>query len=486
MLFNSYEFLFLYLPIVTGVFFLFARSSHRGATLWLVGASLFFYGWWNPHFVLLLLGSISFNYGMGYAISKKNGATGKRKTTDTKNLLIFALAINILLLGYFKYTNFFIITVNSVVDTEWALTDIVLPLGISFFTFTQIAFLVDAYRGIAKEYSFIHYLLFVTYFPHLIAGPVLHHKEMMPQFADREIYRFSSENVFDGLSIFTIGLAKKILLADNFAIYSASPFVLASQGTQPAFVDAWVAAISYAFQIYFDFSGYSTMAIGLSCIFGVKLPANFNYPYKAESVIEFWHRWHMTLSRFLRDYLYIPLGGNRRGTVRRFLNFLITMILGGVWHGANWTFVIWGALHGAYLLVNHLWRNMISANAITLPRLFCGAGRFFAACLTFFVVVIAWVFFRADSVEAAQLMLRGMVKISFSGATNSSRTLAALLFVFMGMYFLPPVEVIVHRLNKFLPFRRLVESGYPYLMAGIFSYCVLQFSKKSEFIYFQF
>jgi D-alanyl-lipoteichoic acid acyltransferase DltB (MBOAT superfamily) len=307
------------------------------------------------------------------------------------------------LLAYFKYADFFIESVNSVTLTEWPLLNVILPVGISFFTFTQIAFLVDTYQGKVSEYRFIHYLLFVTYFPHLIAGPVLHHKEMMPQFDQSSTYRISGANIAVGLSIFAIGLAKKVLIADNLAPHAGFFF---EQPGQPSLLLAWGGVLAYTFQLYFDFSGYSDMAIGLSRLFGIRLPLNFHSPYKADSIIEFWRRWHMTLSRFLRDYLYIALGGNRHGPLRRYLNLGATMLLGGLWHGAGWNFVIWGALHGTYLMLNHGWVAL--AGRLSFTR----TGRMWhvtGIVLTFIAVCFAWVFFRANDLPRALSIIAGML-----------------------------------------------------------------------------
>ena len=417
MLFNSFEFLFLFLPPVLLGFFWIARSSHRLAALWLASASVFFYGFWNPKFVSLLLASVVFNYALGYAIghARKNDARARV-------LLVFAVTVNLGVLGVFKYTNFFISTINSLAGSELPLRDIILPLGISFFTFTQIAFLVDVRRGIAREYSFIHYLLFVTYFPHLIAGPVLHHKQMMPQFGAGSTYRLNPEHVAIGIAFFSIGLAKKVLLADNFSEYSTRIFAAASRGESLQFFEAWSGALAYTLQLYFDFSGYSDMAIGLSKMFGVDLPINFNSPYKARNIIEFWRRWHMTLSQFLRDYLYIPLGGNRRGRLSRHANLMATMLLGGLWHGANWTFVVWGGLHGVFLIVNHGWHSVtkqIHAGMNPPPSLL---GRITGTALTFLAVIVAWVFFRSDTLATALIVIKGMAL--FSGI-SVPETLAA-------------------------------------------------------------
>ena len=409
MLFNSYSFIFLYLPITfVGMFFL-ARYSHKIAALWLAIASLVFYSVWDLRFVLLLLGSISFNYAVGYLIALR-----RTKSLNNKSILVGAIFCDLALLGYFKYTNFFIHSVNDLFGMHIGALEIILPLGISFFTFTQIAFLVDVYRGIAKEVNFIHYLLFVTYFPHLIAGPILHHKQMMPQFAESSTYKINSTNITVGLTIFVFGLAKKVLLADSFAEFPNPIFGAVTIQNPPMLFESWIAALSYTLQLYFDFSGYTDMAIGISLMFNVRLPMNFNSPYKALSIIDFWRRWHITLSHFLRDYLYIPLGGNRSGKIRRYINLVITMLLGGLWHGAAWTFVIWGGLHGLYLIVNHFWR--LIRLKLGLTHDFKGS-RFFSGTLTFFAVVIAWVFFRADSYSSAMSIIYGM--FSFNGISVS-------------------------------------------------------------------
>jgi alginate O-acetyltransferase complex protein AlgI len=399
MLFNSIPFIVFYLPIVFAAFFLIARISRLLAALWLALASLFFYGWWDARYVTLLLGSVSFNYTMGWLIAHRAGKPTGRW------ILASAVTANLILLGIFKYADFFIGSINAAADTNLPLANIVLPLGISFFTFTQIAFLVDAYRGIAREYSPVHYLLFVTYFPHLIAGPVLHHKQMMPQFELEQTYRLRGETVVAGLSVFVIGLAKKVVLADSVAGFATPVFAAADQGTQVTFFDAWGGALAYTFQLYFDFSGYSDMAIGLSLLFGIQLPLNFSSPYRAPNIIEFWRRWHMTLSQFLRDYLYIPLGGNRKGPVRRHVNLMITMLLGGLWHGASWTFVFWGGLHGAFLVANHVWRSLVAGYRRPEASV---VGRGLGVLLTFLCVVVAWVFFRAETFGGALSILQGM------------------------------------------------------------------------------
>jgi alginate O-acetyltransferase complex protein AlgI len=404
MLFNSYAFLFAFLPAALIGFYFFARRDHRVAAGWLAVASLVFYGYWDVRYVPLLCASILFNYLVGLAISK----TQSRSDPRLKGLVLAAgIVVDLALLGYFKYANFFVVNVDAALRFTLPVPQIVLPLGISFFTFTQIAYLVDVSRGLAKEYSFTHYTLFVSYFPHLIAGPILHHKEMIPQFRTATTYQFRADNFAKGLAFFVIGLFKKVVLADGVSQYVAPVFAAAGHGGALSFVEAWGGALAYTVQLYFDFSGYSDMAVGLSWLFNVRLPFNFNSPYKAADIIDFWRRWHMTLSRFLRDYLYFSLGGNRRGGFRRYTNLLITMLLGGLWHGASWTFVFWGALHGAYLMINHGW-----SAATKRFKIQSRSGQLLAnslsRALTLLAVVVAWVFFRSPSIKAALGILASM------------------------------------------------------------------------------
>lgn len=403
MLFNSVEFMFVFMPCLLLVFFWLARYHQQWAAAWLTAGSLGFYAWWNPVYVALLLGSIIFNFAIGYGLARGDDVGSRRR----KWLLVFGIASDLGLLGYYKYANFFVDSVNAVAGSSYHLAPIILPLGISFFTFTQIAFLVDAARGQAKEVNFIHYGLFVTYFPHLIAGPVLHHKQMMPQFRQASTYRFSFEFMTVGMTYFALGLFKKVVLADSVAQHVGAPFTAAAQGDILGFFQAWGAALAYSLQLYFDFSGYCDMAIGLSYMIGIRLPINFNSPYKAVNIADFWRRWHITLSNFLRDYLYIPLGGNRNGPTRRYVNLLLTMLLGGLWHGAGWTFVIWGGLHGTCLVVHQFWqktRHRLGHDLSSSTR----TGRSLGIALTFLVVVVGWVFFRADSWSTAVSILGSM------------------------------------------------------------------------------
>lgn len=389
MLFNSYVFLFVYLPIVFAGFFLLGhRGKRQLATLWLVLSSLFFYGFWDIKYVPLLMISIIFNYLVGKYLENH---------LRHKAALTLGIIGNVLLLGYFKYMDFFIANVNMMLGESYSLLYIVLPLGISFFTFTQTAYLVDAYRGEAKNESFLLYCEFVTIFPHLIAGPIINHKKMMPQFVAPETFKLNYHNIAMGLSLLAMGLFKKVLIADTLGEWASPVFANADKIT---FLEAWIGALAYTLQLYIDFSAYSEMAIGLGLMFNLRLPVNFNSPYQATSIIDFWRRWHMTLGDWVKNYLYIPMGGNRHGEWRKMRNLFVSMLIIGLWHGAGWTFVLWGGIHGVLLMLNHQWRRL----NITLPH-------FVNWAMTFICVLVCWVVFRADNIQAAGDMLFTMVDI---------------------------------------------------------------------------
>lgn len=410
MLFSSQAFVFVFLPLTVVAVFLAGRFGNRTVTLLIVlAASLTFYGWWNPPYLILLGVSIAGNYGASQWLIRR----------PSKALLAGVVAFNFGLIGYFKYAGFLTEIANDALGIGWNVGDIALPLAISFFTFQQIAYQVDIFQGKVTDKSFLDYCLFVSFFPQLIAGPIIHHREVVPQFRRENAFRLEFSNVWVGLVIFVIGLYKKVIFADGIAVYANTVF--AAAGSEPSLIDAWAGTLAYTFQIYFDFSGYSDMAIGLSRIFGIKLPLNFHSPYKAASIIEFWQCWHMTLSRFLRDYLYIPLGGSRRGSGRRYVNVMITMLLGGLWHGAAWTFIFWGGLHGAFLVVNHGWR--------AVKRRFGwdqgppAAWRVAAArLLTFLAVAVGWVFFRADNFDDALAVLAAMAGANGVGLADAGKT----------------------------------------------------------------
>ena len=414
MLFNSYIFIFAFLPFTFVVYRYLSRHAAPSAALnWLTLASLFFYGWWNPAYVPLILLSMAVNFWLGNLIHQHYAA---RRHARKKALLITGVTFNLGLLGYFKYANFFVDTVNALTDAGWQIEDIVLPLAISFFTFQQIAYLVDVSRGDSEKYSFSRYALFVTFFPQLIAGPIVHHREMLPQFlTDKRRYRL--EDVAIGLVIFSIGLFKKAVFADGIAAFGTPIFEQAGNGEPISFFFAWGGALCYTFQLYFDFSGYSDMAIGAARMFGIRLPVNFASPYKSLSISDFWRRWHMTLSRFLRDYVYIALGGNAGGEWSRYRNLMATMLLGGLWHGAGWTFVLWGGLHGIYLVVNHYWRHLM--DTLNLTRVTDRPIYSILAWITtFLAVVLGWVLFRAESMDVAVRIYRGMLGLDGIGIPN--------------------------------------------------------------------
>ena len=396
MQFTSLEFLCLFLPLTGLLYFILGRANPRWGIVWLTAASLFFYAWWRPGYLLLLGGSILVNYWTGRWLMKLED---EGRPGPARRVLAAGLVFNVLLLGYYKYFGFLTQNVDRIFGSHFPVPEIMLPLGISFFTFTQIAFLVDAYQGKVREVSGVNYTLFVSYFPHLMAGPILHHQEMMPQFARPEAARLRWSNIGVGLSLFTMGLAKKVLVADNVAPYADRVFTAVAQGGKVGIVEAWGGALAFTLQLYFDFSGYSDMAIGLSRLFGIRLPLNFNSPYKARDIIDFWRRWHMTLSRFLRDYVYIPLGGNRHGTARRHVNLLATMLLGGIWHGAGWTFLVWGGLHGLYLVANHAW-NHATGQEHPRPRPPAPWRRLVAGALTFVCVTVGWVVFKSPDMAS--------------------------------------------------------------------------------------
>ncbi len=397
MLFNSYIFIFLFLPITLIVFFTLGKFKLiYAAKLWLLVCSLFFYGYWNPPYLILMIISIIFNHQMGRVIGLL-----PLKSKQATILLWIGLTINLIFIGYYKYANFFLVTVNDLFASNIIFNEIILPLGISFYTFTQMAYLVDAYRGEIQgetNYDLITYSLFVVFFPQLVAGPILRHDELIPQLHKLKSFVFSHKNFAYGLTLFSLGFSKKVLIADNISPWVATVF---NHPNEITFIEAWVGALSYTFQLYFDFSGYSDMAIGLGLMFNIKLPINFNSPYKANSISDFWRRWHITLSNLLRDYLYIPLGGNRKGTVRQYLNLLTTMLLGGLWHGAGWNYVLWGGLHGIYLSINHWWRKFKQP----LPS-------FLGWIITFIAVIFSWVLFRAKNLHEGAEIIETMIGIN--------------------------------------------------------------------------
>jgi D-alanyl-lipoteichoic acid acyltransferase DltB (MBOAT superfamily) len=446
-------------------------------------SSLFFYSWWNPIYLPLILLSIVFNYGTGYFLSRDFLS----RTFNRRTILVIGICFNLGLLSYFKYTDFFISNINYVTSDHLKLLNIALPLGISFFTFTQIAYLVDAYKIKVREYSFVNYSLFVTFFPHLLAGPIIHHKEMMPQFEDFKNKALSYSNLNMGMFLFFLGLFKKVVIADYLAVYANAGF---NTTELLSFFEAWTSSLSYTLQIYFDFSGYTDMALGSALMFNIRLPINFNSPYKSMDIQEFWRRWHITLSRFMRDYVYIPLGGNQVSEPKIYVNLFLTFLIGGLWHGAGWTFVFWGFLHGVAVIIHRLWRKF----NVTMPRAL-------AWFITFNFVNIAWIFFRAKSWESALNVLSGMLgingfilprtilqKLNFfetigihEGVAVIPFTIALIPMIFVSLILAMLFKNSNEMLAKFeTTGRNMIVTGFVFLIA------VLHISKYSEFLYFRF
>lgn len=395
MLFNSYTFILIFLPLVTTAYFLLNKYFPiKWARLFLLLASLGFMSFWNVHFTLVLIFSVLFNFACGSALS----AAAARGAKSKKPIFIIAIAANILYLGFFKYSNFFLENINFVFAGQIGALHILLPIGISFYTFMQIAWLTDIYSSGGFRYDFLSYCLYVTFFPYVISGPIAYHSEIIPQLQSEKTRRFNAANLCRGLFIFSIGLCKKTVIADTLALIANGGFAASGALT---FTEAWLTSLSYTMQLYFDFSAYTDMAIGIALIFNVTLPANFNSPYKSLDIREFWLRWHITLSRFLRNYIYIPLGGNRSSELRTLNNLMLTFLIGGLWHGAAWTFVFWGFLHGSALCVNRLWMK-------TGIRL----NKALAWFLTFNFINVAWVFFRAGTWSDAVKILKGMAGLN--------------------------------------------------------------------------
>ena len=394
MLFNSYEFIFIFLPITLILYFWLNRyNKNRLAKAWLVIASLYFYSYFHKSYLILITISILVNYFIGQKLS-----SNKYNVIQRKILLTIGVVFNLGGLGYFKYYDFFIGNINSLLGTNFTLLHILLPLGISFFTFQQLSFIVDSYKRYDLTYDFLDYCLFVTFFPQLIAGPIVLPTEMLPQFEAEENKKINWENMNKGLYIFSIGLAKKVIIADTIANFANAGFDMMDKLN---FIEAWLTSISYTLQLYFDFSGYCDMAIGIGLMFNIILPANFNSPYKSTNIQEFWKRWHMTLGRFMTNYLYIPLGGNRKGEVKTLRNLFIVFLASGIWHGAGWNFIIWGMLHGICIVIHRIWKN----SGRKLNKL---VGWF----ITINLVNIFWVFFRAQTLNEAMKVIKEMFDVN--------------------------------------------------------------------------
>jgi len=489
-------------------------------TAWLILISTLFYLYWNPIFFLLLLFSITTNWLISKAIVQLRAklTDGQLMTPIIRGVLFLGIAFNLGLIVYFKYVNFFIDIINDFGASLTNINGLILPLGISFYTFEQISYLVGVATGKGKNYSIDRFFLFVTFFPHLIAGPILSADELLPQFRSLN-YRFNIRNLALGLTIFSVGLFKKTVLADTVATNATPIFTAADHGELISFLSAWQGAIAYTLQLYFDFSGYSDMAIGLAKLFNIKLPINFFSPYKAISIGEFWRRWHITLSRFLRDYLYIPLGGSRQGEVRRYFNLMITMLLGGLWHGANWTFVLWGGLHGLYLCIDHGWQRWLKLRSWQIPSNWW--SQIAARSLTFLAVVVSWVLFRAETLDGVKGILNGMAglngimlpenlatklhilghfgikfgTVEYFGDFSSTALILSLL---AGVFFLPNIYELTRYEKVALDVYRNLEkvsnsqwTWKPTTFWAIFTGILFCFgvgfcSSHSEFLYFQF
>jgi D-alanyl-lipoteichoic acid acyltransferase DltB (MBOAT superfamily) len=489
MVFSSYEFIFIFLPVALVGYFGLRAIAGKSATLsWLIAASLVFYSVWDPRNLLVLFASIGFNFVCGSALAKR-----ARSGQPTRAILAVGVAFNLAVLGWFKYSGFAATNINAVLGTDIPVLEFALPLAISFFTFQETAYLIDSSRGETHGYRFKEYVLMVTFFPHLIAGPIVNHRILMRQFMSPAALRISAQTFALGLSLFVFGLTKKVLLADGMAPQANMFFDSVAGGVSPGFAESWTGVLAYTLQLYFDFSGYCDMAIGLGLLFGVRLPLNFNSPYKATSIIDFWRRWHMTLSAFLRDYLYIALGGNRHGDVRRYANLILTMLLGGLWHGAGWTFVCWGALHGVGLAVCHLWQRVYGPARDTL------FGTALSRALTFTFVVFGWVLFRADSMASAGTIMSAMLGFNgFDLAFNADRRLTAFITV-ATIVLLLAITQFAPNSQQWLgydPDRPAEEDSWRSLFAAnpwhgaalgcLLAFTLTQMSAVQSFLYFQF
>lgn len=460
MLFNSYEFIFVFLPIVLFIYFyLNHKALKKASKFFLVLSSLFFYSWWNVAYLPLILGSIAFNFSIGRLLGLK----------PAKSILTVGVIGNIFLLGYFKYTDFFIENYNWALDSNTPLLNLVLPLAISYFTFQQIAFLVDSYRGETREYDLLNYCVFITFFPQLLMGPIVHHKEIIPQFQKNINLKIKWEHVSLGIFIFAIGLAKKTLLGDPLTDYAQNAF---DHAEELSMVEAWYASLSYVLSYYFDLSGYADMAIGIGKMFNINIPINFNSPYKARNFSEYWKRWHMTLSRFLGDYVYKSLGGNKRYSNIVYMNIMITFFVSGFWHGAGWTFVAWGALNGVFVVMAHM-----------MKKAKIRINYYIAWSLMFLGLIITRILFVSDSFSDAwhvAYTLFDITNLRFSDlpyADGLLQTLYILIGLSLTLFFKNSIEIS----QNFRP-----NIKYTTYTVVLLSFSILTFSKAREFLYFQF
>ena len=491
MLFNSYIFMFIFLPLCLAGYFLLNRFGLKKLALaFLFGMSLWFYGYFNTSYLAIICVSIVVNY-LFYLLSRR--VAGEKAK---KYLKWLAVLTNLGILFYFKYFDFFLANLNAVFSTDFVLRNILLPLGISFFTFQQLSFVIDAFKGEVPEYDFLSYACFVSFFPQLIAGPIVTHDELVPQLMDEKNKRFNYANFAPGLYIFAIGMAKKVLLADTLGTLVDYCFAAVSgfDCEQINSAGAWIAAVAFTLQLYFDFSGYSDMAIGIGKMFNVDIPGNFNSPYKALSIVDFWKRWHLTLTRFFTKYVYIPLGGNRKGRLRTYVNIMLVFFLSGLWHGANWTFVVWGLMHGVGNCLTRMFKNFWNK----LPKVF-------AWLFTFVYVVIAYVFFRADKLRQGWFIISRMLRISagtvhkdiiasFSqpelglissalGGLGIAQPGLVLLLLFLGMCLFIAVFT-KNSAERLAGFSFGVKESL--VSAALLVWCIFSFAGVSTFLYFNF
>ncbi|MAX65668.1 MAG: MBOAT family O-acyltransferase [Bacteriovoracaceae bacterium] len=485
MLFNSYIFIFIFLPITFVIHYLIGKHEKHGHTLshsWLILASLFFYGYWNFSYLSIIISSIIINFLITHYLISKPHAKIK------KPLFLLGLSFNLGLLGYFKYKNFFMENMNLLLNSDFHFTHVLLPLGISFFTLQQIAYLVDVYEGLVKKTPFHKYALFVCFFPQLIAGPIVHYKEVMPQFDDDKNHRFNIKNINLGIFVFILGLAKKVLLADTFAIWANAGF---NHTDTFHFFQAWGTSLSYTMQLYFDFSGYSDMAIGLGLLFNIKLPKNFDSPFLARNIIDFWTKWHITLSQFITTYIFTPLlkAMPKFTFTNSMISIFITMCIAGLWHGAAWTFVLYGALHGVIIIINHIMKK----RKIKLPK-------FWAIFITFQFINIVFTIFRAEKLETAFNIFKGMFGLTYfkipkgliseelilkSGAIigphmNNDQNLN-LIFIIVSLYIVFKLKNSMQLMQEFKP-----QTKTALFMSFIFVLCLFGLNRVSDFIYFNF
>ncbi len=452
MLFNSYIFIFLFLPVVIAGYDLLNRiKKYTLATVFLTLMSLVFYGYFNVSYLFVICGSILGNYVISRLIQNQNYQQWLRK-----GFLIIGLVANISCIFIFKYYDFFISNMNAVFHAGFQLKHLVLPLGISFFTFQQVSYLVDSYRGETKSYRFAEYALFVSFFPQLIAGPIVLHKEMIPQFMDDKKRSLDYKQLSEGLYVFSIGLFKKVMIADTFGGLVTVGWDNLSGLTS---MEALLVSLAYTFQLYFDFSGYCDMAIGLAKMFNIELTQNFNSPYKATSVIDFWNRWHMSLTRFLRVYVYYPLGGNKKGKIRTYINIFLVFCISGLWHGANWTFVLWGAIHGI--------ANSLTRLSKTLWEKMHVVAQWF---ITFSFVNLMWIVFRADSVEHAFLFMKKLTNMKSFDIRP----------FFYQIFTLPEVIVLQNEISPFNALMQRIEGLPMWLFFFAAFVIVLNFKNTSE------